>query len=281
MEILLLVTIVIIAIAMINFRDYLNHPQKRPQINNEEKDSELSEYQNPYKNQEQISSLSREEKIAKSEYGLIVALLSKLAQSDGKVCELELELMENTIQDIADALCLQSAMNQKDEILEILHKIFDFTNESVESLTRSYATLTKGQYKSRLKLVEYLLALAYADGELGSEEREIILDVAAYLEIDNEDFNSLYDTFEEFYAQKQVDSTLQEAYATLGVSEEDSMEHIKKTYKNLVRQFHPDILYHKGLEQSIMEDSTKKLQSIKHIKSSKNTKRWRVQQSKE
>ncbi|CAM3555448.1 TerB family tellurite resistance protein [Helicobacter sp. UBA3407] len=262
MEILLLVTIVIIAIAMINFRDYLNHPQKRPRINNEEKDSELSEYQNPYKNQEQISSLSREEKIAKSEYGLIVALLSKLAQSDGKVCELELELMENTIQDIADALCLQSAMNQKDEILEILHKIFDFTNESVESLTRSYATLTKGQYKSRLKLVEYLLALAYADGELGSEEREIILDVAAYLEIDNEDFNTLYDTFEEFYAQKQVDSTLQEAYATLGVSEEDSMEHIKKTYKNLVRQFHPDILYHKGLEQSIMEDSTKKLQSI-------------------
>ncbi len=262
MEILLLVTIVIIAIAMINFRDYLNHPQKRPQINNEEKDSELSEYQNPYKNQEQISSLSREEKIAKSEYGLIVALFSKLAQSDGKVCELELELMENTIQDIADALCLQSAMNQKDEILEILHKIFDFTNESVESLTRSYATLTKGQYKSRLKLVEYLLALAYADGELGSEEREIILDVAAYLEIDNEDFNTLYDTFEEFYAQKQVDSTLQEAYATLGVSEEDSMEHIKKTYKNLVRQFHPDILYHKGLEQSIMEDSTKKLQSI-------------------
>lgn len=262
MEILLLVTIVIIAIAMINFRDYLNHPQKRPQINNEEKDSELSEYQNPYKNQEQISSLSREEKIAKSEYGLIVALLSKLAQSDGKVCELELELMENTIQDIADALCLQSAMNQKDEILEILHKIFDFTNESVESLTRSYATLTKGQYKSRLKLVEYLLALAYVDGELGSEEREIILDVAAYLEIDNEDFNTLYDTFEEFYAQKQVDSTLQEAYATLGVSEEDSMEHIKKTYKNLVRQFHPDILYHKGLEQSIMEDSTKKLQSI-------------------
>lgn len=262
MEILLLVTIVIIAIAMINFRDYLNHPQKRPQINNKEKDSELSEYQNPYKNQEQISSLSREEKIAKSEYGLIVALLSKLAQSDGKVCELELELMENTIQDIADALCLQSAMNQKDEILEILHKIFDSTNESVESLTQSYATLTKGQYKSRLKLVEYLLALAYADGELGNEEREIILDVAAYLEINNEDFNTLYDAFEEFYAQKQADSTLQEAYTILGVSEEDSMEHIKKTYKNLVRQFHPDILYHKGLEQSIMEDSTKKLQTI-------------------
>ncbi len=263
MEILLFITIIIIAIAIINFKDYLNNPQKHPRINSKENDNnEVSEYQNPYKNQEQPLSLSREEKIRKSEYGLIVALLSKLAQSDGKVCELESELMENTMQDIAEALCLQSAMNQKEEILEILHKIFDATNESVESLTQSYAILTKGQYKSRLKLIEYLIALAYADGRLGDEEREVILDVAAYLEINNDDFNALYDAFEKFYAQKQADSTLQEAYETLGVSQEDDMEHIKKTYKNLVRQFHPDILYHKGLDQSIMETCTQKLQAI-------------------
>lgn len=262
MEILLLITIIIVAIAIINFKDYLNHPHKRPHIHNEENHNELSEYQNPYKNQEQISSLNQEEKIRNSEYGLIIALLSKLAQSDGKVCELELELMENTIQDIAEALCLQSAMNQKEKILEILHKIFNSTNGSVESLAQSYASLTKGQYKSRLKLVEYLLSLAYADGKLGSDEREVILDVAAYLEINNDDFNKLYDTFETFYAQKQKESTLQESYAILGVKEEDDMEHIKKTYKNLVREFHPDILYHKGLDQSIMENYTQKLQSI-------------------
>lgn len=262
MEILLFITIVIIAIALINFKDYLNNPQKRPHIHSKENSDELSEYQNPYKQQEQIVSLSKEEKLRNSEYGLIVALLSKLAQSDGKVCELELELMENTMQDIAEALCLQSAMNQKEEILEILHKIFDTTTQSVESLTQKYAELTKGQYKSRLKMVEYLLSLAYADGELGNNEREIILDVAAYLEISNEDFNNLYDSYEAFYAQKQEESTLKEAYETLGVSEEDDMEHIKKTYKNLVRQFHPDILYHKGLEQSIMESCTQKLQKI-------------------
>lgn len=194
---------------------------------------------------------------------MIVALLSKLAQSDGKVSELELELMENTIQDIAEALCLQSAMNQKQEILDILHKIFESTNQSVESLTQSYANLTKGQYKSRLKLVEYLIALAYADGELGSEEREVILDVAAYLEIHNDDFNALYDAFERFYTHAlPVDSNLQEAYAVLGVQESDDMEHIKKAYKKLVREFHPDILHHKGLEQSIIETYTQKLQSI-------------------
>ncbi|MBX7489925.1 TerB family tellurite resistance protein [Helicobacter turcicus] len=262
MEILLLVTIVIIAIAFINFKDYLNHPHKRPQINTQEDAQEINQYQNPYKDQPQPQELSREEKIRNSEYGLIVGLLAKLAQSDGKVCELESELMENTIIDIANALLLQSAMYQKDEILGILHQIFNTTTQSVEELTTHYAERTKGQYKSRLKLVEYMLTLAYADGELGANEREIILDVAAYLEIENSDFNALYDAYEKFYANKAQEKSLQESYAILGVREEDSMESIKSAYKNLVREYHPDILHHKGLDESIIEKHTQKLQEI-------------------
>lgn len=262
MEILLLVTIVILAIAFINFKDYLNHPHKRPQIDSQGDSQDFNQYQNPYKNQPQPQELSREYKIRESEYGLIVGLLAKLAQSDGKVCELELELMENTIIDIGDALMLQSAMYQKDEILGILHKIFETTTQSVEELTTRYAERTKGQYKNRLKLVEYMLSLAYADGKLGENEREIILDVAAYLEIENADFNALYDAFEKFYANNTQTKSLQESYRILGVSEEDSMEQIKSAYKKLVREYHPDILHHKGLDESIIEKYTEKLQEI-------------------
>ncbi|TLD85291.1 molecular chaperone DjlA [Helicobacter sp. MIT 11-5569] len=262
MEILLLVTIVIIAIAFINFKDYLNHPHKRPQINAQEDTQEFKQYQNPYKEQPNLQELSREEKIRDSEYGLIVALLAKLAQSDGKVCELELELMENTIMDITNALMLQSAMYQKDEILSILHQIFKETTQSVEELTMRYAAYTKGQYKSRLKLVEYMFSLAYADGKLGENEREIILDVAAYLEIDNTDFNTLYEEYEKFYANTIQAKDIQESYKILGVSEEDSIEHIKDAYKKLVQEYHPDILHHKGLDESIIEKYTQKLQEI-------------------
>lgn len=274
MEILLLITIVIVAIAFINFKDYLKNPHKRPQISPSDNDDILPDsYRNPYK--EQPKELTKEEKIRNSEYGLIVGLLSKLAQSDGKVCELEIALMENTIADIANAMSLQSAMYQRDEILEILHRIFDDTPQSVEELTTRYAAFSKGQYKSRLKLVEYMLALAYADNELSVDEREIILDVAAYLEIDNADFNALYDKYEQFYAIKRENATLQESYAILGVNEDDSMEQIKRAYKNLVRQFHPDILHHKGLDESILESYTEKLQRINGayevIKKHKNT----------
>lgn len=265
MEILLLITIVIVAIAVINFKDYLNNPHKRPRIQTKEEfegDSSLESYENPYKDKPQPQVLNREQKIRNSEYGLIVALLSKMAQSDGKVCVLELELMENTILDITDALMQQSAMYQRDEILEILHNIFKHTEQSVEELAQSYANFTKGQYKSRLKLVEYLLSLAYADGELNVNEREIILDVAAYLEIDNTDFNAMYNAFEEYYSNESKSLTLQESYAILGVKEGDSKEVIKSAYKALVRENHPDILHHKGLDKSIIAMHTEKLQEI-------------------
>lgn len=258
MEILLLITIVIIAIAFMNFKDYLSNPHKRPQIQGSRNafKEEFQSYEDPYK------SLSKEEKIKKSEYGIMVGLMSKLAQSDGRICELEEELMESTIEDIAEAILLQSAMNQKQEILEILHSIFQNTTESVENLTLAYAELTKGQYKSRLKLVEYLLSLAYADGILSENEREVILDVAAYLEIENDDFNALYDAFVEFYSKDLAQQDYKEACATLGVAEDADMESIKKAYKSLVREYHPDILHHKGLEESIIQTCTKKLQKI-------------------
>lgn len=266
MEILLLITIVVIAIAFINFKDYLNFPEKRPKIQSKNALHNSDITQDPYP-QEQSQSLTREEKIRNSEYGLIVGLLGQLARSDGNVCELESELMQNTIEDITNALLLQSAMYKKEEILEILQGIFADTTQSVEDLTIRYAQCTKGQYKSRLKLVDYLLALAYADGELGEKEREIILDVAAYLEIENVDFNKLYSAYEQFYANKAredaaQEQSLQDSYRILGVSAEASMEEVKSAYRKLVKEYHPDILHHKGLDESIVEKHTKKLQEV-------------------
>lgn len=67
-----------------------------------------------------------------------------------------------------------------------------------ESLCQEIADHTHGEYAKRLKLVEFLMLLAYADGILDSKEKELFLDVGAFLQIDNQDFNELYDNFERF-----------------------------------------------------------------------------------
>lgn len=260
MEILFLITIIIVVLAYLNFKDYLYNPSKRPTLNPANDDSKEAE---DFRNYEDIyKTKTKEEKIQSSEYGILIALMAKVAGHDGKVCDLERELVGNTIEDIATQITMQSATYQKSEISAILYHIFENTTKSIEELTQEYAALTKGQYKTRLKLIEYLLALAYADGVLEHNEREAILDIAAYLEIENEDFNRLYDEFAQFYAKESKEASLEEAYKILGVSSEDSFEEIKKAYKTLIKEYHPDILHHKGLEESIIKNATTKLQEI-------------------
>ena len=261
MEILLIITIIVVVIAYFNFKDYLLNPQNRPKINSTDSNntSEIEEF----KNYEDIyKTTSKEEKIARSWQGVLIALMAKVAGRDGRVCDLERELVENTIEDIATQITAQSATYQKEEILDILHKIFDETKADIETLTLEYVNLTKGQYKIRLKSVEYLLALAYTDGVLSDGEREVILDIAAYLEIENADFNRIYDEFSEFYARGTKELELSEAYKILGIAQDSSFDEVKKAYKNLVREYHPDILHHKGLDSSMVEKATKKLQEI-------------------
>lgn len=67
---------------------------------------------------------------------------------------------------------------------------------SIAHLAGIFLDNTYGEYKKRLQFVELLLTLAWSDRELNHDEQDIILDIAAFLEIDNADFNALYESFE-------------------------------------------------------------------------------------
>ena len=67
---------------------------------------------------------------------------------------------------------------------------------SIAHLAGIFLDNTYGEYKKRLQFVELLLTLAWSDRELNHDEQDIILDIAAFLEIDNADFNELYESFE-------------------------------------------------------------------------------------
>ncbi|CBG40102.1 TerB family tellurite resistance protein [Helicobacter mustelae] len=70
------------------------------------------------------------------------------------------------------------------------------------ALAKEFLTLSYAEYKKRLKFVEFLLLLGYLDGVLDNEEKEYLLDVAANLELDNQDFNALYDAYAEKFAKE-------------------------------------------------------------------------------
>ncbi len=199
--------------------------------------------------------------LAEHEAGLLVSLMAKVAKADGKVCELEAELLSLTFTDIS------KVFEDSEVIREKLKNIYKKEMQSFDNtiiISQKYLKLTNRDYRKRLGVMEYLLNLAFIDGDFSKTEFMICEDIANVLEIKRTDFESLIARFEQFYAQKkqQAGMNLKKAYEVLGLEEGTEFSVVKKEYRRLVREHHPDILMGQGKEQSIIDAATEKLQEI-------------------
>ncbi|MBD3841019.1 MAG: TerB family tellurite resistance protein [Campylobacterales bacterium] len=199
--------------------------------------------------------------LANHEAGLLVALMAKVAKADGAVSELEAEVLSHTFTDISNHF------ENSDHIRNQLKSIYNKEKESFENtidLAKKYLKLTKKEYHKRLKVMEYLLNLAFIDGDFSKTEFMITEDIANALEILKSDFENLVSQFEQFYTKRKNDQqlSLQKACQILGVNEDDDFAKIKKEYRNLVKKHHPDIIAGQGASQNIIDEATAKLQQI-------------------
>lgn len=199
--------------------------------------------------------------IKNHEAGLIVALLAKVAKADGRVSELEAELVKHSLTDIS------SAFVNSHEVREQLKQIFKEEKENFKNtleISKKYYNLTKLEYQKRLWLMEYLLNLAFIDGEFSEHEVMITEDIANEIRIKKGDFNAMIEKFRNYYASKNTQKAvgIDEACEILGVTKSDDFSIIKKKYRALVKQNHPDILMGQGKSQNIIDEATAKLQKI-------------------
>ena len=207
------------------------------------------------------------------EAGLLIALMAKVSKADGKVCELEAELLKHTFTDIS------SHFENSTEIREKLKEIYSKEKESFDNtivICEKLLKISKSDYSKRLKVMEYLINLAFIDKEFSKTEFMITEDISNALKIKKSDFEEIINVFEIFY-RNQADNkavTLEDAYKTLGVESSDDMSTVKKKYRVLVKKHHPDIVTGQGASQSIIEEATRKLQEVNEayelIKKNKN-----------
>ena len=119
------------------------------------------------------------------EAGLLVALMAKVAKADGKVCELEAELLKHTFTDIS------SHFENNEEIKEKLKALYTKEKQSFDNMIiicEKLYSLTKNDYTKRAKIMEYLLNLAFIDKEFSKTEKMITEDISNALKIKKDDF---------------------------------------------------------------------------------------------
>ncbi|MEC8134248.1 MAG: DnaJ domain-containing protein, partial [Bacteroidota bacterium] len=107
-------------------------------------------------------------------------------------------------------------------------------------------------HASRLQLLHFLFGIAKSDGKIAAVEVSLIEQIAQYLRISKNDYESIKAMF---YNSRE------EAYKILEIEKGASPLAIKKAYRKMAKKFHPDKVQHLGEEhQKGAEEKFRKVQ---------------------
>ena len=193
----------------------------------------------------------------KSELGLFIALVAKVAKADGTVQKLEAQLIGIMFDDIA------KVFDEKEKTRNIMKEIFNEEKEKDGDTKEIAQALNKelGRNKHKRKqFVAFLIQLAFVDNGISKEEEKVLRDITQELDITPSQYDDIVNKFENMIKNKQQSMSPQEAYKILGLKESDDMATVKKTYRKLIRQYHPDIISSQDKGDTYMEEATAKTQ---------------------
>lgn len=210
------------------------------------------------------SSNNRRKQANVNEAKFLVSLLAKVAKSDGRVGELEARLISQVLDDLSKKVSGVSGVR------EYLKEVYNSQKENVDNAyetARNYKRAFNLNYDTCVARLTFFLNLAYIDGEFNKSEQDVIRNIAYGFGIDKETLDEIVYKFDSFYgsrfgANRNDMSQKSDAFEVLGLSKNASLEEVKARYKELVRQYHPDILMGRGESKEVIERSTKKLQEI-------------------
>ncbi|CAI6146395.1 MAG: Co-chaperone protein DjlA [uncultured Sulfurimonas sp.] len=197
--------------------------------------------------------------LSSSELGLFVALVAKVAKADGKVDALEAQLVGIMFDDIS------AVFPEPQKTKQILKDIFNEEKErsdNIEDVAHSLANSIRRNKAQQQQFMSFLIQLAFIDGECSSSEEEILSTIAEALEFDPDAYHKIFDQFEQMMKNVTPKANIEDAYKTLGVSKNDDIKTVKKAYRKLVRQYHPDIIASQGKDEAYMKEATAKTQEI-------------------
>lgn len=202
---------------------------------------------------------SSKELFQQSELGLFIALVAKVAKSDGRVSELEVQLISIMFDDISKIFV------EKEKTRAILKDIFNEAKERIDDTKEVAQSLNKLLGRSRLKrrqFVEFLIQLALVDSGISEDEDKILREIVHELNITPQQYDDILEKFKNRMKNKQQTMSIDEACKILGVTKDDDLNSVKKTYRKLVREYHPDIMKSQDKDEAYIEEATAKTQEI-------------------
>lgn len=179
----------------------------------------------------------------------LLVLIAAMMKADGRILQSELAYVKEYFRRQFDEESAGEAIMLLRDILKQNIPLAEVCQQISQSL----------DYASKLQLMHFLYGIANADGHVHPHELSLARQIAAWLGISQRDLTSVENMF--------VKDT-SAPYKILGIEPTATPDEIKKAYRLMAKQFHPDKVTHLGEDlKHAAEEKFKKInESYEQIK---------------
>ena len=205
-------------------------------------------------------------RMQKQFFATTFTLLGYVAKADGRVSEAEIAQAEGLFQQLR----LNPA--QRQDAIQRFKQGAEAGFDPRATIT-AFTSAIGVRRQAQSTLLMFLASMALADGRLDGEEREALYIIAKQLGVPTPEVDRLLAMLSaqsRFHGTgggyqppgRSPETRLQDAYAALGVKESATDSEVKKTYRRLMSENHPDKLMAKGVPDEMLKMATERSQEI-------------------
>ena len=187
------------------------------------------------------------------------AVMGHVAKASGRVTETDIRI----------ATMLMDQMRLTGEARKEAQQAFREGKEpdfGLRSSLQAFRAVTQGRQELVQMFIEIQIQTALSDGELDPAEHAILMTVAQELGYGRGQLDELLKRWQAEYRFHQTSNgnktSISDAYNLLGINAEATDQEVKRAYRKLMNEHHPDKLIAKGLPPEMMEIANRKAQDI-------------------
>jgi len=208
---------------------------------------------------------AQQERVQTIFFTTVFSVMGHLAKADGRVSESEIQLARNIM------VQMQLNAEQQKFAIDLFRKGKEPEFPLDEVIGQFHSECGRNRNLKQMFL-EILLHAAYADGVMHEAERHLLMHICRQLGFSHTEFSVLEGMVRaqrSFHGRSQHEPVrpnkdlLLEAYAALGIKSDAADDEVKRAYRRLMSQHHPDKLVAKGLPEEMIKLANERTAEIK------------------